>query len=111
MQRPIKGTRKSKGLGDSIAKITKAIGIEPCKGCEKRQAILNALIPYNGTTLTDEETTFVKESTLTKESHKNRLWTLYTRTHENITTKPSNCTECWDDIRNSLLKLTQDDIL
>jgi|TARA_R100000664_G_C2707210_1_gene105348 hypothetical protein len=49
---------KSKGLGDSIEKITKATGIkkivdavnkargvEDC-GCEKRQKALNKLFPY-----------------------------------------------------------------
>ena len=51
-------TKKSKGLGDSIEKITKATGInkmvnaindargvKDC-GCKKRQASLNKLFPY-----------------------------------------------------------------
>jgi hypothetical protein len=38
--------RKSRGLGDTIAKATKAVGIKPCGGCKKRQAKLNKLIPY-----------------------------------------------------------------
>lgn len=38
---------RSEGLGDTIAKITTAIGIKPCGGgCEERQAKLNALVPY-----------------------------------------------------------------
>lgn len=37
---------KSKGLGDSIAKLTKAVGIKPCKSCEKRKNILNKLFPF-----------------------------------------------------------------
>jgi hypothetical protein len=49
---------KSKGLGDSIAKITKATGVKkvvdavskatgkPC-GCSKRQDTLNRLFPYS----------------------------------------------------------------
>jgi len=37
---------KSRGLGDTIAKITKAVGIKPCGGCEKRREKLNALLPY-----------------------------------------------------------------
>jgi|TARA_R100001463_G_scaffold81822_1_gene136339 glycerol dehydrogenase-like iron-containing ADH family enzyme len=49
---------KSRGLGDSIAKFTKATGIKsvvdrvseglnvPC-GCEARQKALNNLVPYN----------------------------------------------------------------
>lgn len=37
---------KSKGIGDSIAKLTKAVGIKPCKSCEKRKNILNKLFPF-----------------------------------------------------------------
>ena len=29
------------GLGDAIKKITYAVGIKPCGGCEKRAAMLN----------------------------------------------------------------------
>ena len=37
----------SRGLGDTVAKITKAVGIKPCGGCKKRQGKLNRLVPYN----------------------------------------------------------------
>ena len=37
---------RSTGLGDTIAKATKAVGIKPCGGCKKRQAALNKLVPY-----------------------------------------------------------------
>ena len=37
---------ESKGFGDSIAKLTKAVGIKPCKSCEKRKNILNKLFPF-----------------------------------------------------------------
>ncbi len=37
----------SVGLGDTVAKVTKAIGLKPCKGCSKRQAKLNKLLPYS----------------------------------------------------------------
>lgn len=37
---------KSKGVGDVIAKATKAIGIEPCEGCLKRKELLNKLFPF-----------------------------------------------------------------
>jgi len=37
---------KSKGLGDSIAKLTEAVGIKPCVGCKKRKNILNKLFPF-----------------------------------------------------------------
>ena len=36
----------SRGLGDTIAKVTKAVGIKPCGGCKARQAKLNTLVPY-----------------------------------------------------------------
>ncbi len=38
---------KSKGLGDTIAKVTKWAGVEPCEACKKRRNKLNKLIPYN----------------------------------------------------------------
>jgi hypothetical protein len=34
--------RKTYGIGDGIAAITGAVGIEPCGGCEKRRKALNA---------------------------------------------------------------------
>jgi hypothetical protein len=37
---------KSKGLGDTIAKMTKKVGIKPCGGCKKRQDKLNKIFPY-----------------------------------------------------------------
>lgn len=37
---------KSRGLGDTIAKMTKAIGIKQCSGCKKRQRWLNEKIPF-----------------------------------------------------------------
>ncbi len=35
-----------RGLGDVVAAATKAVGIKPCGGCKKRQAKLNALVPF-----------------------------------------------------------------
>lgn len=46
---------KSKGLGDSIAKLTKAVGIEPCKSCEKRKNILNKLFPFKKVNVLNDE--------------------------------------------------------
>ena len=37
---------RSRGLGDTIAKITKAVGIQQCGGCKERQELLNNLVPY-----------------------------------------------------------------
>jgi hypothetical protein len=36
----------SRGLGDTIAKLTRKLGIKPCGGCKKRQKRLNELFPY-----------------------------------------------------------------
>ncbi len=38
--------RESKGLGDTVARLTHAVGIRPCDGCEKRRAWLNEVVPY-----------------------------------------------------------------
>ena len=39
--------RKSRGLGDTVAKVTKFFGISPCRDCGERQEFLNELFPYN----------------------------------------------------------------
>ncbi|MGB0889599.1 MAG: hypothetical protein ACPGWS_04885 [Solirubrobacterales bacterium] len=36
------------GLGDIVAAVTKAVGIEPCGGCKDRQNVLNRLLPIRG---------------------------------------------------------------
>jgi hypothetical protein len=46
---------KSKGIGDVIAKATKAIGIEPCESCEKRKDLLNRLVPFKNVKYPTEE--------------------------------------------------------
>ncbi len=38
---------KSRGLGDTIAKITEFLHIPKCGGCVNRQEILNQLIPFS----------------------------------------------------------------
>jgi hypothetical protein len=38
--------KRSNGIGDTIAKFTEAIGIEPCAGCNGRKAVLNDWFPY-----------------------------------------------------------------
>jgi hypothetical protein len=37
-----------RGLGDTVAKVASALNIKPTKdcGCEKRQELLNKLVPY-----------------------------------------------------------------
>ena len=36
----------SRGFGDTIAKITKKMGMKPCRGCKDRQEKLNKTFPY-----------------------------------------------------------------
>ena len=43
---PVRGCCKSRGLGDTVAKITRKLGIEPCVKCKKRQQKLNEMFPY-----------------------------------------------------------------
>jgi len=41
---PLPGLRQAVGLGDVIARATRAVGIQPCGGCKQRQAWLNQRI-------------------------------------------------------------------
>lgn len=34
------------GLGDAVARVTKAMGFTPCGGCERRRRALNDLVPF-----------------------------------------------------------------
>ena len=43
-------TRKKKnikGVGDAIAAVTSAVGIEPCENCKNRKDFLNVIWPFN----------------------------------------------------------------
>jgi hypothetical protein len=44
------------GLGDVVASATKAIGMEPCPKCKKRQATLNKLVPFTTRPLAARDT-------------------------------------------------------
>lgn len=39
--------KKQKGLGDTIAAITEAVGVKPCDGCLSRKDWLNINFPYH----------------------------------------------------------------
>lgn len=43
-----KKKKQKRGLGDSIAEITRRVGIQPCDACKKRQKKLNDWFPYEG---------------------------------------------------------------
>lgn len=38
---PVPGMRQSAGLGQTIKKVTSALGIRPCGGCEQRARALD----------------------------------------------------------------------
>ena len=42
----IEKAKKSRGLGDTIKKVTNVLGIKQCGACKKRQAALNKMFPY-----------------------------------------------------------------
>ncbi len=45
VQRAVRAAREGR-LGDLVARATKAVGIRPCPGCEKRRVALNRLGRY-----------------------------------------------------------------
>lgn len=112
----------SKGLGDTIEKITEATGIKAAVevfnkltgtdcGCEERKAKLNNLIPYRRKVncLNESDynmlTEFVKptKGSLTP----NEQWTImgiYERVFE-VKIEHSNCGSCWRDTIADLRKV------
>ena len=54
-----KTKKEIQGLGDVIAAVTSAVGIEPCEGCENRKFTLNRL--FNFKTVKSEMTQTDKE--------------------------------------------------
>ena len=107
--------RKSKGLGDSIEKITKATGIkkavsfllgEDC-GCDERKELLNKWFPYkNAECLTEEEYFYLddwfkhnKQNVNFKE--RTELIKIYNRVL-NKKQKDTRCSSCIKGIINDL---------
>lgn len=109
---------KSKGLGDSIEKITKATGIdkvakfilgEDC-GCQARQEKLNKLFPYkNAKCLVEDEYNYLKEFF---SKHKNSLTNIeqqellkiFNRVF-NTKKQSSSCGSCVRDLINQMKTL------
>jgi NAD(P)H-nitrite reductase large subunit len=113
--------RKSKGLGDTIEKITEATGIKKVVeaiseatgvdcGCGERKELLNKLFPYKQTECLNNEdnewlTQFfsVTNNQLTPKQQ-NRIIDIYKNVfNQNI--QPSNCGSCWRDRINELKKI------
>lgn len=118
---------KSKGLGDTIAKITEATGIdkavkfiagEDC-GCDERKEKLNAMFPYRqNQCLLEHEYNWLVEyfATTTNEvtaSKQMKVLEIYNRVFQ--VKKPStSCSDCFKDVHNELkrvMKVYEDEIL
>ena len=41
-------TDEDVGLGDVVKRMTYAVGIRPCRGCEQRAAALNSWVRFSG---------------------------------------------------------------
>ncbi len=109
---------KSKGLGDSIEKITKATGIKkvvdkiseatgiPCK-CQERKELLNKLFPYKVRQFTPDEMKIYKEiipnvkGGIVKGKDYANLLQLYNKVFS-TNKKASNCAPC---VKDTLAKL------
>lgn len=105
--------KKSKGLGDTIEKITEATGIKKVVeavseatgvdcGCEGRKDLLNKLFPYKETEcLNDEDKEWlanyfeVNNNQLTPKQQ-TRVIEIYKNVFNQVI-NPSNCGSCWRD--------------
>ena len=106
---------KSKGLGDTIEKITKATGIDKVAkkvlgddcGCEKRKKTLNSIFPYsNVRQFTDDELSIYEEilprikGTISGQDQALMI-KLYNKVF-NANKKPSGCGSCVQGTLNKL---------
>ena len=113
--------RKSKGLGDTIEKITEATGIKQgvealskaldwdC-GCEERKEKLNALFPYKKPNcLSEDDYAYLKQffasniNTLSLQEQR-QLQTIYLAVF-NTPFQDSTCSSCWRDMIGQLRRV------
>jgi hypothetical protein len=110
--------KKSKGLGDTVEKITKATGIKKVVdaisdatgidcGCDGRKELLNKIFPYKQTEcINDVDNEWLTNFFSTTNNQltpkqQNRITEIYKNVfNENI--QPSNCGSCWRDKINEL---------
>ena len=111
--------KKSKGLGDTIAKVTKATKIdklvkwiagEDC-GCDQRQAKLNKLFPYTTkqNCLVEEEYNWLHnymsvERQVISRDEQHKMLEIYNRVFE-ANKQSSSCGSCVKELYNTLNKL------
>ncbi len=113
-----KDWKKSKGLGDTVAKLTKVTGVkaivhalfgDDC-GCDERQEKLNKLFPYSNY-LTEDEFLFLHElfskhlNSITG-WEKAKITTIYNRVFYNKkNVRISGCSKCYQKIVRELMVL------
>lgn len=110
--------QESRGLGDTIEKITKATGIkrlvkfiagEDC-GCEERREKLNKMFPYQKPLcLTEDEYDYLTNYFATcgnsiKVSQQEVLLKIFNRVMRDGR-KPTSCADCWREIHLTLKKV------
>ena len=112
---------KSKGLGDTIQKITKAAGVEKVVktffgddcGCDERRERLNKMFPYREVEPMDEEQKAFFKDTLQPayrsgknlgQSNTKTFYKLYEETFKKKT-KPTRCASCNKNMYIELLKV------
>jgi hypothetical protein len=84
---------ESGGLGDMIASITSAVGIEPCGACERRKEALNRYFPWLKASreITEEEIIFIKKITSTHTLQNDDVNDLFRLYNEVFSSKLSRC--------------------
>jgi len=113
----MKENKKSKGLGDSIEKITKTTGIKKVVeileekfdfncGCEKRKEILNKIFPYrNIKCLEDDEYNYLSkfnwETNQIDPDDAKIMLNIYNRIFSE-NRKMTTCGSCWKNILNEI---------
>ena len=111
-------TKKSRGLGDTIEKITKATGIDKVAkavlgddcGCDERKEKLNKIFPYNKVRQFTEDELKIYEEVLPRLKSgtiKGEDQAILVRLHNkvfNANKKPSSCSSC---VQQTLAKLAK----
>lgn len=111
---------KSKGLGDSIEKVTKATGIKKATewifdkigvdcGCNARKEKLNKMFPYKVECLNEEEYMYLKgffsyNKNVVNINDQLQLLAIHNRVF-NTNKKKSSCGSCVRDLVNTMRKL------
>jgi len=112
-----KQEEQSNGLGDTVAKITKATGIEKAVktlfgdscGCDERKEKLNELFPANKPLCLEPDEHaylaewFSKNTNQIKPTDQRRLLEIYNRVLR-YNKKPTNCASCFKSVVRSLRK-------